>query len=131
MARVKRSGTAPETALRTAIRSAGLRYRVADGAGLPGTPDLVFRRRKLAVFVDGCFWHGCPRHGTVPKTNTAFWEDKILRNGRRDRRVNRELRALGWNVLRIWEHDIKSESVRTVRRIARLLDSQRADTAST
>ncbi len=67
-------------------------------------PDFVFPKLKLAVFVDGCFWHGCPKHGTQPKGNAAFWRKKISGNRTRDRRVNRELRKSGWRVLRIWEH---------------------------
>ena len=71
-----------------------------------GKPDFVFRKQKVAVFVDGCFWHGCPTHGTRPKSNAAFWNDKIHRNINRDRLVNATLRAEGWRVLRIWEHDL-------------------------
>jgi DNA mismatch endonuclease (patch repair protein) len=67
-------------------------------------PDFVFPKLKTAVFVDGCFWHGCPRHGTQPRTNAAFWRKKIEGNRTRDRRVNRALRARGWEVVRIWEH---------------------------
>ena len=73
------------------------------GALLPGKPDLIFRAAKLAVFVDGCFWHGCPRHGRTPKTRVAFWTAKLARNAQRDRAVSRALRASGWTVLRIWE----------------------------
>jgi DNA mismatch endonuclease, patch repair protein len=69
-------------------------------------PDFVFRALKLAVFVDGCFWHGCPRHGTQPKGNAAFWRRKLAANRARDRLVNRTLRAHGWRVLRIWEHEL-------------------------
>lgn len=71
---------------------------------LEGKPDFVFPKAKLAVFVDGCFWHGCPVHGRIPKGNAAFWREKIERNQRRDRQVNRRLRAKGWHVMRIWEH---------------------------
>ena len=70
---------------------------------LPGRPDFAFPARRLAVFVDGCFWHGCPRHGTSPKGNARFWREKIARNRERDREVNRELRRRGWRVLRIWD----------------------------
>ena len=74
---------------------------------LPGRPDFAFPARRLAVFVDGCFWHGCPRHGTSPKSNARFWREKIARNRERDREVNRELRRRGWRVLRIWEHELR------------------------
>jgi DNA mismatch endonuclease (patch repair protein) len=124
MARVRRSGTTPELALRRALRRAGLPFRAKHGGlVLPGSPDLTFRRLRLAVFVDGCFWHGCPQHGTVPKTNTPFWVAKILRNRRRDRQVDRRLKLLGWRVLRVWEHDIRKDMRRVLRRIERLLVS--------
>lgn len=75
---------------------------------LPGTPDFVFPKERLIVFVDGCFWHGCPRHVTFPATRRIFWLKKFDDNKARDRRVNRELCRLGWRVLRIWEHELKN-----------------------
>lgn len=72
-----------------------------------GKPDFVFRNLKLAIFVDGCFWHGCPKHGTKPKGNAAFWRRKLAGNKRRDALVSRTLRRAGWRVLRIWEHELK------------------------
>lgn len=81
-------------------------------------PDFVFSRLRVAVFVDGCFWHGCPRHGTQPKTNVRFWRDKIARNRTRDRQVNRLLRKLGWRVVRVWEHELKrKDEGRLLRRL--------------
>jgi len=81
-------------------------------------PDFVFRAHRLAVFVDGCCWHGCPLHATSPKTNAAFWRKKIAANRTRDRLVTRTLRALGWRVLRIWEHELKRKNeMRLVRRL--------------
>ncbi len=74
---------------------------------MPGRPDFAFPARRVAVFVYGCFWHGCPRHGTLPKSNARFWREKIARNRERDREVNRELRRRGWRVLRIWEHELR------------------------
>lgn len=74
---------------------------------LPGRPDFAFRDRKLALFIDGCFWHGCPRHYSVPKGNAAFWRKKFLDNRARDRRVTRELRKAGWTTLRVWEHQLR------------------------
>ncbi|MBI3416101.1 MAG: DNA mismatch endonuclease Vsr [Verrucomicrobia bacterium] len=76
------------------------------GAPLLGKPDFVFRAAKLAVFVDGCFWHGCPRHARIPKTRVAFWKAKLARNAQRDREVKSTLRRRGWRVLRIWEHEL-------------------------
>ena len=80
-----------------------------------GNPDFIFRRERVAVFVDGCFWHGCPKHGTRPKQNRKFWDAKIQKNKERDRSVNRELRKAGWRVMRIWEHDL---SARNEKRLA-------------
>ncbi len=75
-------------------------------------PDFVFPKLRLAVFVDGCFWHGCPRHATKPRHNAAFWRRKLAANRTRDRRVNRTLRAAGWRVLRIWEHELAKRNER-------------------
>ena len=76
------------------------------GSKLAGKPDFVFRAQHIAVFVDGCFWHGCPIHATWPKQNATFWCEKITKNKARDRFVSRTLRAGGWKVLRIWEHEL-------------------------
>ena len=90
---------------------------------LPGKPDFVFSKLKTAVFVDGCFWHGCPRHGTSPKTRAAFWLAKLTGNKARDRRVNRLLRARDWKVLRIWEHELARKNLtRLLRRLSILRD---------
>ena len=91
------------------------------GSKLPGKPDFVFSKLKVAVFVDGCFWHGCPRHATWPKTRAAFWRKKILGNKARDRSVNRALRERGWHVLRIWEHELRRrEELKLIRRLSSL-----------
>ena len=107
MSRIKSRDTKPELRLRRALWALGLRYRL--GASVIGRPDVVFKSAKLAVFVDGCFWHGCPRHGVMPKNNRDFWRKKIGGNVERDRRVNDLLRAAGWGVLRFWEHDVDSD----------------------
>lgn len=88
---------------------------------IPGKPDFSFPAAKLAVFVDGCFWHGCPNCGTIPKTRRKFWTEKIETNKRRDRRVNRELRAKGWSVIRIWECRLKRCPNFQINRIQRKL----------
>jgi DNA mismatch endonuclease (patch repair protein) len=82
-----------------------------------GKPDFVFPKLKLAVFVDGCFWHGCPRCYGTPKSNRAFWKNKICRNRERDRLVTRTLRSRGWRVVRIWEHDLAKRGEACVRKI--------------
>jgi DNA mismatch endonuclease (patch repair protein) len=89
---------------------------------LGGKPDFVFRKERLVVFVDGCFWHGCPQHATWPKQNAEFWRTKIVGNRRRDRAVNRRLREAGWQVVRIWEHALtRKRAARTIARIRRQL----------
>lgn len=90
---------------------------------LPGKPDFVFRRERVAVFVDGCFWHGCRRHCRMPKSRLDFWRPKIARNKRRDLEVNRILRAMGWRVLRVWEHDLR-QPTRVVKRFESILASR-------
>lgn len=92
------------------------------GVAVFGKPDFVFRAGKVAVFVDGCFWHGCPRHATKPAGNREFWEAKLSRNKARDRKVSRTLRAAGWRVLRVWECALaRKRAGATVARIARAL----------
>ena len=98
--------TAPELAVRRAIHARGLRYRVnrRPVRTLRRTADIVFPRQRIAVFVDGCFWHGCPQHHTVASTNAQYWADKVTSNRRRDEETDLLLAAAGWTALRIWEH---------------------------
>lgn len=90
---------------------------------LPGRPDFVFPSRRIAVFVDGCFWHGCPRCYRLPEDNRKYWKDKITANRRRDRRRTRELRSLNWHVMRVWEHSLGTASgrARVLNRLVRTL----------
>ena len=85
-----------------------------------GKPDFIFPSARVAVFVDGCFWHGCPTHGSIPASNRSFWLRKIKRNCERDRAVNRQLSKLGWRVLRIWQHDLQKPT-QVARRVSALL----------
>ena len=107
MARVRHKGTGPELILRKALWAAGLRYRLNSKKRLPGSPDILFPGARVTVFVDGCFWHGCPEHGTQPKTRPDFWAQKIARNRERDAEVDLKLTEMGWRVVRIWEHRIR------------------------
>jgi DNA mismatch endonuclease (patch repair protein) len=92
---------------------------------LPGKPDFVFKKNKVAVFLDGCFWHGCPRCYRLPDDNRTYWKSKVTKNRLRDRRRNRELRSLGWRVLRFWEHSLESlaERARVLSNLKRALGS--------
>ena len=104
MKRMPRERTGPEMRLRRELHRRGLRYRV-NLKGLPGRPDIVFTRIRLAVFVDGCFWHLCPQHATMPRNNSEWWREKLLRNVERDREKDRLLIADGWTVEHVWEHE--------------------------
>lgn len=119
MSRIRGRDTKPEVLLRRALWAMGFRYRLHPP--LPGRPDFVLPRLKAAIFVDGCFWHFCPRHRTTPKTNTAFWNKKHQVNADRDAVVNKRLRSLGWRVIRIWEHEVKASPERAAARLARKL----------
>jgi len=112
MKAVRRRGTRPELELRSELHARGLRYRV-DTAPVPGfrrRADVTLSRARIAVYVDGCFWHSCPEHATVPKSNREWWEAKLAANVERDRKADRDLEQLGWEVVRIWEHEDMAEA---------------------
>lgn len=118
----RRRDTAPELAVRRAAHALGLRYRV-DTRPLPSLnrrADMVFPRAKVAVFIDGCFWHGCAQHGTSAKENASFWDAKIARNRARDAETNRQLAHAGWTVIRFWEHDDPTDAAVRVATVVRL-----------
>lgn len=121
MSRQARRDTAPEVALRRELHHRGLRFRV--DRPIPGMPrrrtDLLFTRARVAVFVDGCFWHSCPEHRTAPKTNGSWWEDKLAHNARRDHETDEHLTALGWVVLRFWEHESAATAADAVEQMLR------------
>lgn len=119
--------TLPELALRSRLHALGYRYRVnlrISVADVTVRPDIVFTRARLAVFVDGCFWHSCPEHGQQPKSNSEWWEAKLERNRVRDRRANAALAAAGWRLVRVWEHDGADTSAA---RVAAVLGAPRHD----
>lgn len=107
MQSTRRRDTPAEIALRSILHGLGLRFRVDRPIeGVPRVrPDIVFVSAKVVVFVDGCFWHACPEHGTLPKTNTHWWSQKLRSNVERDRRQDAALAAAGWTVIRVWEHE--------------------------
>ena len=124
----RKEGNRPETRIRSALHARGYRFRknlalvVGD---VRVKPDIVFTRARVAVFVDGCFWHRCPTHGTDPRANRFYWAAKLERNVARDERVNEALRLHAWRVVRIWEHD---DVERAVEMIAAELEHQGAST---
>jgi DNA mismatch endonuclease (patch repair protein) len=116
MRRQQRRDTNPEIALRRELFRRGYRYRV-DTPPLPGSrrrADIVFRRARVAVFVDGCFWHGCPQHGTAPAANADWWARKLRQNVERDRDTTARLEEQGWTVVRVWEHVSPTEAADVV-----------------
>lgn len=119
MSRIRGKNTKPEIALRSALWRKGYRYRLH--ARLPGRPDLVFPGSRVAVFVDGCFWHKCPRCYTEPASNKAYWLPKIERNVQRDREADRALRQARYRVIRIWEHVVDRDPARAVSKIEKAL----------
>jgi DNA mismatch endonuclease, patch repair protein len=118
MRAIKRAGTKPEIALRSALHRLGYRYRkdhrldLAEGVRV--RPDIVFTARKVAVFVDGCFWHACPDHGRQPTANEWYWAPKLRRTVERDRAADLALAAAGWQVVRLWEHLPLDDATATV-----------------
>lgn len=129
----KSQGTAPELALRRAVHALGLRYRVGTRPlpDLNRRADLVFRRARVAVFLDGCYWHGCPEHFVAPKSHQEYWDSKIGRNVSRDQDTNQRLTEAGWVVARIWEHeDVHLASRRVAEAVRAALGSGKASRRS-
>jgi DNA mismatch endonuclease (patch repair protein) len=118
MKRVKQKDSSAELALRSALHQSGLRFRLhrkVEGIVV----DIVFVAAKVAVFVDGCFWHSCPIHATSPKTNQSYWLPKLAENKKRDQRQTDKLRAAGWDVIRTWEHDCLPPSRKVVQLVGK------------
>ena len=116
----RKTGSSPEVRLRQALYRSGLRFRKNHRIQLHSAlllPDVAFTKQKVAVFVDGCFWHGCPEHGNIPRANSTYWKPKLERNIVRDRRNDVALMQAGWKVLRIWEHTPADEACRLVIRL--------------
>lgn len=120
MRRIKSRNTSLEVKVRSALHRSGLRFRL--GYRLPRKPDIVFVRARVAVFLDSCFWHGCPKHLRVPKSNRGYWVSKIRRNVDRDAGTKVIYSRLGWKLLRFWEHDLTRNPDRCVARIKRVLE---------
>lgn len=128
MRAAKPRDTEPEKALRSELHKKGLRYQidVRPIENLNRRADIVFRTAKVAVFVDGCFWHGCPIHGTQAKANAEFWKNKIKRNQERDAETNQLLKKAGWKVIRVWEHENPEKaSIKIQKIILRRLEAEK------
>jgi DNA mismatch endonuclease (patch repair protein) len=113
MSDLRTSNTKPELRLRSVLHARGLRYRL-HRKDLPGRPDIVFVGARVVVFVDGCFWHGCPIHRVQPKANAGFWQNKVEENRQRDRRNDRLLQEMGWEVIHVWEHEDVEEAANRI-----------------
>jgi len=117
MARVRSKDTDSEIRLRKVLWQKGLRYRVRFK--LPGTPDIAFVKKRVAVFVDGCFWHGCPVHYRAPMSNAEFWTEKLRINVNRDRLADSRLNEMGWAVVRVWAHEVNDDISQVIQRITK------------
>lgn len=120
MAAIRSKNTIPELTLRKALFALGYRYRIHYG---DKKIDIAFPSRKIAIFVDGCFWHGCPFHSNIPKSNEAYWVPKLKKNIARDQANTKQLQADGWVVIRVWEHDIPNNE-RVFSRIKSALEAK-------
>jgi len=109
MKRVKSTDTSIEIKLRKELWRNGVRGWRTHSKNVPGKPDIIFRKKKVAIFIDGCFWHGCPVCDRSPKSGNAYWENKISRNMARDRKYNELLINNGWLVIRLWEHEVTKD----------------------
>lgn len=126
MKAVRQRDTAAELAIRRLLHAQGLRYRV-DRPTAPGQrrrADLVFASARVAVFVDGCFWHSCPLHATQPKANADWWAAKLAANQRRDTQTNQQLETFGWKVIRVWEHEAPGTAAARIAREVRSRQSR-------
>ena len=117
MSRVRHADTSAELTLRAALRRAGVHYRIG-GKGIPGRPDVHSKSRRVAVFVDGCFWHGCPTCDDRPKVRTEFWNAKFEYNQKRRERVRTQLAEMGWRVVEVWEHELRDDADAVAARVA-------------
>jgi DNA mismatch endonuclease, patch repair protein len=128
MRRVKSQKTTPELIVRRALREAGIKGFRSHNGRLPGRPDFSFAGGRVAVFVDGCFWHGCPECYRRPSSNRAYWDQKVVKNIARDRRSRTELRRRGWRVFRLWEHEVRKTTTlsRRLRSLALLTEKSPA-----
>lgn len=113
MSRVRSKETKMEIAFRKALWQKGFRYS-KNSANYYGKPDIVLKKYKTVIFLDSCFWHGCKKHGRLPSTNKKYWIEKIDRNKKRDRKVNKYYKKIGWKIIRIWEHNLNKINIEKI-----------------
>lgn len=116
MQAIKNKDSKMELLLRKKLSEKGYRYR-KNVSHLPGKPDIAFIGKKVVIFLDSCFWHGCRYHCRMPTTNVKYWKEKIARNKKRDKEINREYKKMGWTILRFWEHELKKTSDKVIKKI--------------
>lgn len=121
MQAVKNKNTTLENLVCKTLWADNIRFR-KNVVDLPGKPDIAIKKYKIVVFIDSCFWHKCPIHYKVPATNTEFWENKITSNMLRDEKVNAIYKNMGWNILRVWEHEIKEDFETTIGKITNFIN---------
>lgn len=121
MQAIKSSNTSFEDRVHKELWRRGIRFR-KNVRTLMGKPDIAIKKYKVAIFLDSCFWHGCPEHCRMPSSNTDYWRSKIQRNRARDKAVLEHYSQLGWNVLRVWEHEVKQDFDGTIARIVDIVD---------
>lgn len=124
MQNIRSVGSAPETLVMRALQHQGL-YFAKNVKSIIGKPDIVFRRKKVAVFIDSDFWHVHPRRFIMPQSNKRYWKEKIQRNKKRDSEVNKKLKKAGWKVIRIWEYDVKRSVGRCIKKILKIVNQRK------
>lgn len=124
MGKIRSKGNkSTEVKFRFALVQAGIKGWVLHPKEIFGKPDFYFSKKKIAVFLDGCFWHGCPKCGHIPKTRTEYWKEKIKRNKQRDKKTNKELKGENITVLRFWEHEIKLDLKKCIKKLQSVIES--------
>lgn len=128
MKAIRSTGTSLERKVTNELWNRGYRFR-KNFKKLMGAPDISIKKYKIVIFIDSCFWHSCPRHGSMPSSNIEYWEKKLQRNVKRDKIVNQYYEDLCWNILRIWEHDLKNNFEDTIMNIIHFIENSKKKTS--
>lgn len=124
MSAIRGKGTKIEDAVARELFKSGIRFR-RNVKDLPGTPDIAIKKYKIVIFLDSCFWHGCPDHFKMPKSNCEFWEKKMKSNIARDKKINHYYKDNNWNILRVWEHDVEYRFETTILKILKFIENNK------